>query len=118
MEGLCAIAILFGGVVKQTTASLKVGGVIGRTAGQPIVAKKRLGHGQLCDEYIRRIAIGHAARVIGHKGTHGRFPIGQRAARVIQIAPHRGNILRSCTRAIQTLQTKQWKRWTKMDFEI
>ena len=45
IKGLCAIPILFRRVVKETTASLKVGAVIGRTAGQPIIAKKRLGHG-------------------------------------------------------------------------
>jgi hypothetical protein len=44
IELVGGIAILFGGVVEETTAALKVFGVVLGAAGVDVAAKKGLGH--------------------------------------------------------------------------
>jgi hypothetical protein len=52
IELVSAIAILFGGIVEETTAALKVFGVVLRTAGIDVAAKKGLGHGEFGDKGV------------------------------------------------------------------
>ena len=47
-----AIAILFGGIVEETTAAFKVFGVVLGAAGVDVAAKKGLGHGEFRDKGV------------------------------------------------------------------
>jgi hypothetical protein len=52
IELVGTISILFGGVVEETTAALKVFGVVLGAAGVDIAAKKGLGHGEFADKCV------------------------------------------------------------------
>jgi hypothetical protein len=52
IELVGTIAILFGGIIEETTAAFKVFGVVLGATGVDVAAKKGLGHGEFADKCV------------------------------------------------------------------
>ena len=64
---LGTVTVLLGGIVEETTATLKIGRIVGGAAGVAVDAEKRLGHGQFIHEGIGDgLAIGKGATALIH----------------------------------------------------
>lgn len=83
---LGAITVLLGGIVEETPAASKVGGIVGGATGVAIGAEKGLGHGKFVDE-----------------GVGDGFAVGQGASADVHVARWLGNVLGGGTPGVEGL---------------